>query len=305
MGQSNSIQEQQEKNQEFQAYINEMNQNMDQRLIALSNDLRGMEDTHYSSFPDRTLLIEGRYSHLTTLSEWSLRSISKIIDSCSKAIFGAIAPNGSQKGGAETSASIRQLQSREAYIANAAFDIVQGIVSSFNNTTSISVERKVASKPIAPGMTLFIGVENNSYSSKQFFRDEKIIQTLFVFRVFYSIKEGVSQSKLTDLQLYEDQKEIYRRKIATFGKLMDNLDPTDPSFAENIIKYENTADIMYQRLEKLNSKIDELLKGGNFRVANVKKSQKAAIAAKEMEDLKQVVKKLKAEKEKVLKKKKK
>lgn len=154
-------------------------------------------------------------------------------------------------------------------------------------------------------MTLFIGVENNSYSSKQFFRDEKIIQTLFVFRVFYSIKEGVSQSKLTDLQLYEDQKEIYRRKIATFGKLMDNLDPTDPSFAENIIKYENTADIMYQRLEKLNSKIDELLKGGNFRVANVKKSQKAAIAAKEMEDLKQIVKKLKAEKEKVLKKKKK
>ena len=137
-------------------------------------------------------------------------------------------------------------------------------------------------------MTLFIGVENNSYSSKQFFRDEKIIQTLFVFRVFYSIKEGVSQSKLTDLQLYEDQKEIY-----------------DPSFAENIIKYENTADIMYQRLEKLNSKIDELLKGGNFRVANVKKSQKAAIAAKEMEDLKQIVKKLKAEKEKVLKKKKK
>lgn len=305
MGQSNSIQEQQEKNQEFQAYINEMNQNMDQRLIALSNDLRGMEDTHYASFPDRTLLIEGRYSHLTTLSEWSLRSISKIIDSCSKAIFGAIAPNGSQKGSnSETSDSIRQLQSREAYIANAAFDIVQGIVSSFNNTTSMSVERKVASKPIAPGMTLFIGVENNSYSSKQFFTDEKIIQTLFVFRVFYSIKEGVSQSKLTDLQLYEDQKEIYRRKIATFGKLMDNLDPTAPDFTENIIKYENTADIMYQRLEKLNSKIEELLKGGNFRAANLKKAQKTAISAKEIEETKQIVQKLKAKKEKVLKKKK-
>ena len=305
MGQSNSIQEQQQKNLEFQAYINEMNQNMEQHLLALSSELKGMEDTHYFTFPDRTLLIEGRYSHLTTLSEWSLRSISKIIDSCSKAIFGAVAPNGSQTGGMETSDSIRQLQSREAYIANAAFDVVQGIVSSFNNSTSISVERKVASKPIAPGMTLFIGVENNAYSSKQFFTDEKIIQTLFVFRVFYSIKEGVSQSKLTDLQLYEDQKEIYRRKIAIFGKLMDRLDPTDPSFTENIIKYENTADIMYQRLEKLNSKIEELLKPGNFHVASLKKPVKKPTSSKDMDALKQIVQKLKVKKKKALQKKKK
>ena len=48
------------------------------------------------------------------------------------------------------------------------------------------------------------------------------------------------------LQLYEDEKEIYRRKIATFSKLIDNLDPTTPSFTKNIINYENTSDIMYQ-----------------------------------------------------------
>lgn len=48
------------------------------------------------------------------------------------------------------------------------------------------------------------------------------------------------------LQLYEDEKEFYHRKIATFGKLIDNLEPTTLSFTENIIKYENTSDIMYQ-----------------------------------------------------------
>ena len=84
---------------------------------------------------------------------------------------------------------------------------------------------------------------------------------------------------------------------------MDNLDPTDPDFTENIIKYENTADIMYQRLEKLNSKIEELLKGGNFRAASLKKTQKTAISAKEIEGTKQIVQKLKEKKEKVLKRK--
>ena len=85
---------------------------------------------------------------------------------------------------------------------------------------------------------------------------------------------------------------------------MDNLAPTNPNFTENIIKYENTADIMYQRLEKLNSKIEELLKGGNFRAASLKKAQKTAISAKEMEETKQIVQKLKVKTEKVLKKKK-
>ena len=85
---------------------------------------------------------------------------------------------------------------------------------------------------------------------------------------------------------------------------MDNLAPTNPNFTENIIKYENTADIMYQRLEKLNSKIEELLKGGNFRAASLKKAQKTAISTKEMEETNQIVQKLKVKTEKVLKKKK-
>lgn len=99
MGKSNSIKTQQEKNREFQNYVNEMTANMDKRQEALGVELSSMEEAHYASFPDKALLIEGRYSHLTTVSEWSLKSVSAIIDSCSKAIFGTKkdAPGGVRK----------------------------------------------------------------------------------------------------------------------------------------------------------------------------------------------------------------
>lgn len=110
------------------------------------------------------------------------------------------------------------------------------------------------------------------------------------------MKEGVSQSKWMVLQLYEDEKEFYHRKIATFSKLIDNLEPTTLSFTENIIKYENTSDIMYQWLKKLNSKIEELLNGYNLRAATLKKAQKTTISTKEMDETKQIVQKLKEKK---------
>lgn len=74
MGKSKSIQEQQAKNAEFQKYVDEMSSNMAERQTALEKELESMQKEHYKNFPDKALLIEGEYSHLTTLSEWSLKS---------------------------------------------------------------------------------------------------------------------------------------------------------------------------------------------------------------------------------------
>ena len=60
----------------------------------------------------------------------------------------------------------------------------------------------------------------------------------------------------------------------------------------------NTTNIIYQTLEKSNKKIEELLKGGNFRSASLKKAQKTAISTKEMEETNQIVQKLKVLKKK-------
>lgn len=107
-------------------------------------------------------------------------------------------------------------------------------------------------------MTLFIGVENNSYSSEKIFSSEKIVQTMFNFKVYYSIKEGQAQSALSDLQMYEDQKEVYRKKIEELGNLVMELDPVADDYDEKFIKYSDRTELMNKRLDGITQKIKEL-----------------------------------------------
>ncbi len=261
MGKSNSIQKQELQNTEFQEYVTKMNSDMDRRQQALQQELEEMEQKHYENISDKKLLVEGRYSHLTTVSEWSLNSVSAIIDSCSKALLGTKkAPEGSKVEEVDkpTSESILALKERERYIANEAFAVVQAIVGSFSSSTSTSVEKKSDAKPIAPGMTLFIGVENNAFSTKKFFTNESIIQTIFVFKVCYSIQEGKQQSALNDLQVYEDQKQRYRKTIEKLGQKQMELDIDDEDYIENFNKLENIVKLMNDRMKEITSKISEL-----------------------------------------------
>lgn len=260
MGKSKSIQDQMKTNQDFQNYVQQISADMASRQENMASKLADMEKTHYASFPDKAVLMEGRYSHLTTTSEWSLKVVSNIINGCSQALFGSKEPEGSTKPetSQEVSASLQEIKTRELYIANQAFDVVQAIVGGFTNSTSTSVEQKLDGKPIAPGMIMFIGVENNAFSAQSFFKDEKIIQTIFVFKVCYSIKEGAAQSALSDLQAYEDQKATYRSSIAKLLNKLHDLDVTSDDYDEQEQKYSARLEEMNERLQKLNEKISSL-----------------------------------------------
>lgn len=260
MGKSNSIEKQQKSNKAFEEYITAMNADMEKHLGKTSDTLDGMVKNHYELFPDKAMLMEGRYSHLTTLSEWSLASVDKIIDGCRGAIFGKKAPAGTEKSETptEVSVSIEAIRKRELFIANAAFDVVQSIMATFNNSTSTSVESKLDAKPLSPGLTLFIGVMNNSFSRKDFFRNETIMQNMFVFKVFYSIKEGQAQSRLNDLEAYEDQKTAFRNNLKKLNDTVSGLDILADSYLADLKKFTTIADAVNARLKDLDAKIAEL-----------------------------------------------
>lgn len=259
MGKSNSIAKQQKSNEEFNAYIDKMNADMEKNQGAMSDKLESMITEHYKPFSDKSMLMEGAYSHLTTTSEWSLSSVNAIIDQCSQALFGGKNPEGTtEKKDEQASAAIQAMKNRELYIANTAFDIVSSIVGGFSSKMETSVEQKYDAKPIAPGLSLFIGVANNAYSNQSFFSKEKIIQTYFVFKVYYSIKEGQSISKLNDLEVYENQKESFRRAIENINKVVMELDVTQDDYLEQLTKYDDIATVLNSRLQKIGDMITEL-----------------------------------------------
>ncbi len=207
MGKSKSIQEQQKISKEFDQFIEEQNQAMDESLGKIKAEVDKMATAHTQGRTDAHLVIEGSYQHFTTMSEWSLDSVKKMTDLCSKAIFGAKPTENTEVKEVDeaTKKSLSALTGRELLIANAAFGVIQGIMSGFSNKAEAAVEHKYEGKPISSGMTLFIGVENSTYNRKDFFTKDYIVKTIYHFKVFYSLNEGQEELTHNLLDLYCQQ----------------------------------------------------------------------------------------------------
>jgi len=260
MGQSNSIKKQQEQNVEFQKYVDDMRADLNKSQAEQTLILDKKIKEHYSKYNDDASMISSSYQHLTTVSEFSLKSVNTMIDSCRTAIFGGKLPDGAKKDSptADVSAAIQAMTNLDLLIANAAFDVIQGLLTSAGAKTETGVTIKTDKKPLAPGMTLFITVMENTYHRKDFFRDESIIQTLFLFDVRFSIKEGKAVSKLSDLQAYEEQKQIYRNTLRKAGKIADNLDPSADDYLTSLAKFTSICDLLNIRIDDMDKKIQAI-----------------------------------------------
>jgi hypothetical protein len=261
MGKSKTIADQGNLNKQFQQYIDEMTQSMEKQAVSITGTIDNMVKSHYQTFPDKAELLTGQYSHLTTFSEWSLNSITTMIDSCRKTIFGtASVPEGSEKEttSPEVTGAIAALKARELLIANAAFDIVQSILSSFSTSTTTTVSAKLDTKPLDAGLTLFIGVLNNVYNRKDFFNNEKISQNIFIYKVYYSIKEGQSVSQLDDLGAYENQKAAFRTQLQKLDQMVANLDVFKEDYLDELAKCTARADALNKCLQAIDDKLKSL-----------------------------------------------
>ncbi|WLH86453.1 hypothetical protein [Pseudomonas sp. FP2338] len=257
MGQSNTIEEQQKLNTKFQAYVDQMREDLDKSLATQTTRLNEKIKEHYSKYNDDSSMISSSYQHLTTVSEWSLASINVMIDACRKAIFGEKLPDNAKKDTptAEVTEAIEAMTNLDLLIANAAFDVIQGLLTSAGSKTETGITVKTDKKPLAPGMTLFITVMENSYHRKDFLNDESIVQTLFLFDVRFSIKEGKAVTKLNDLLAYENQKQSMRNQLKQIDKVVSKLDPTVDGYLATLAKYTGISDVLNTRLEAIGKKL--------------------------------------------------
>ncbi|MEX3776494.1 hypothetical protein [Pseudomonas sp. MYb118] len=238
-----------------------MRADLDKSMAVETAALNTRVKEHYSKYGDDALMIASSYRHLTTASEWSLKSINTMIDSCRTAIFGGKLPDGAKKDTqpkAEVTAAIAAMSNLDLLIANAAFDAVQALLSSIGSTTSTNISVKSDEKMLAPGMTLFITVVENSYHRKEFCSDETIIQNLFLFEVRFSIKEGKAMSKLSDLQAYENQKQSMRNQLLKVDDAVGKLDPTKDDYLTALAKFLGISDALNARLKAIDDKLQAI-----------------------------------------------
>ncbi|MCD9030384.1 hypothetical protein LDO32_01370 [Luteimonas sp. Y-2-2-4F] len=260
MGKSNSIEQQQRQNQAFNEYVERMRHDLDDRLGKEQQAQARRIEEHYRRYGDDSSLIASTYQHLTTVDEWSLDALDAAISRCRTAIFGGRLPDGAtgDTPTPDVSAAIKAMANLDLLIANAAFDAVQSLLRSAGSRTETSVFAKSDVRPLAPGLTLFIAVVENSFSRKDLFRKGTIVQNFFIFDARFSIKEGQAVSQFNDLRAYEDQKQSFREQLRKIDNIVMELDPTLKNYLTQLARYTGIAETLNTRLELIDQKLQAL-----------------------------------------------
>src|SRR6218665_576369 len=217
MGHSPTIKEMESKEDEYRAYINKIEQELEAKAKKYGDDMESKIKAFYTDNNyEKTDFISGRNADFMQSAEWSLANVKKIIDAISKAVFGeGKLPDGVQAN-KDLGKSIAQAADLEVYVAGKCFEVLGGIIESFGSASSVSFNSSFKSESLGNGLHLFATVVCDSYKSSSFFNTEEIYQYLYIYEVKYSVGEAQTQEKMTLTKLYEDQ-------IATFTDKVEQL----------------------------------------------------------------------------------
>lgn len=220
MGRSQSIAEMQAKEDEYRAYINKIENELEEKAKKHSDEMQAKIDSFYKDNDyDKTDFISGRNSDFMQASDWSLGNVQKIIESIAKAVLGG---EGKVPSGVEVNKSIdlgksvSNLTNLQSYVAGKCFEVLGGIVESFGSASSVSFNSSYKSQPLGNGMHLFATVVCDSYKSTSFFENQQIYQYLYIYEVKYSVGEAQTQAKMELTRLYEDQIATFTQKVHGF-----------------------------------------------------------------------------------------
>ena len=246
MGHSNSIAEQSKANAEFEKYITDTNADLDKQAAAAWTTIHDNIAAHYAPFSNESIEIaKGSYKHVTTLSEWSLDNVSKMIKTIQGAIFGTTAQNvpGSTTTSEEdknkpgVSQAILAMSNLQLLIANTAFNAIQGILESFTSTTKTELMSNSKVVPLSPGLTLFLYIIENNMQESRFFKNEMICQNFYLYECRYSLAEGKSIINFNQLSALADIEAAYNQQEAKLATAIAACDPLDDKFLEKETKF--------------------------------------------------------------------
>lgn len=285
MGKSNTISDQEKLNAQFQSYIDTQTRVLDQLTSGAQVAIDNTIATYYKAggWSDAKPLVAGSYQHLSTASEWSLDSVSRMIDAVRDSIFGKKPPEGTTMPTlpSDLAANVAKMAGMEQLIASAAFDAIQGVLAAFTSSTQTSVKKDYVTRVLAPGLTLFCCVIENQYSRGDFLSNNVIVQNAYVFDTRFSIRQAGDISAFNDIQALEAQKWAFRDQLAKVNAAVAALDPTEDAYQIQLAKYTAIGDTLDARLKMLQETIDEKEKGAVGSTATMV----ATIARKRRTDL--------------------
>jgi hypothetical protein len=222
MGKSPSIQDLEAKENDFRAYLAQLEQELAQKSANVGAQMATTISAFYTNnnYTDAKDIVSGQNYDFMHSSEFSLDNMKAIIDAISKAVFaGAPAPSGATVSSEGTGAvasglgpEVGAIENLELYIAGQVFDVLSNVILSFGTSTEVTFNTNLQSKPLGYGMQMFTAVSADSYKSTSFFNDEYIYEYLYMYDVKFSLQQSKAEAAQTLVELYQDQIAAFKQR---------------------------------------------------------------------------------------------
>lgn len=259
MGQSKSIEELAASDKKFEDYLLGKRAELEARTTATRAEMDKDIEKFYKDgkWDDRKPVANASYYDVQIISEFSLGNINKILTAISGAIFGS---NNTPPGttinpdlGAIAPAKI--MPNLQLLILSKAFTAIQGILEAFTLKSSITITQQHKIEVVAPGVTIFVYVNSNSFKSNSFFTEDIITQYFYVIDSYISKKQLGDYSAFEDLRLFEEEKAGIR--VIAYNMIQTMSTITDLGKLDILTKLMDT---LYDRLDDVQERINELTK---------------------------------------------
>lgn len=228
MGKSRKIQEMSESNEQFHAYVAQMEETMKKSASEYRKEFSASIDEFYKD--DKTCTqIEGKsYMDYQIASEFSLDNICGIVQGVADEVFSD--ENGKTK---EEMALLESLSAYRNMAAKVAVDFVCNVLSSVGVSQASGYQHSIEHTSVGPGVTLHLLVVGSFYDGKEFFKKQHILENFIEFRLVFSSNVALAEA---NIKYITDKLNEYVGKSAAYKKIDDmytNLITSDEYFDED------------------------------------------------------------------------
>ncbi len=267
MGKSKSIEEQQRQNQEFQNYLKEIQQNLDERAKIHGEEFLNKMKEYYGGEYDKVIRIGAAEKYdFRQMDEVTLSNLQNVIQGTVDAIFpGSKQDQGMEEKAKEAIATVTDFRGMAAAVAT---NLIMGAMNILATSSEITFNYSIKSESICPGLTLHILVANDSYKDKRWFHNTEIVESYVRYELIFSYSQVQTEMDI----------KYFNYQLKAIEELEEAVNVLKSGFAKALMD----PDVSDERLESMKTRI----KMGEAQVNMSRDEVKKAIAAHNVNQMK-------------------
>ncbi|MBB1255912.1 hypothetical protein [Streptomyces alkaliterrae] len=270
MGSSPSISELTKDSEEFRKYIDQLEKELDQRSSDRQEKLdaevqKFIATNHYN---DLRVLQEDEKHHFSQMKEFSLDSISKLINTIAKSLLPSADGGGSAGGtsGKTDKEAVSEAKDTTKSVLGASADVLIGfetlavgrvlnvvseILLEFQSSANVGYQSEVGAHEIGYGYQLFLSSAADSFQGKGILQGSQIVEYLFAYRLTHSISQAQAEGDVLLTKRLEDSLELFAKLQERLEEKLSNDEIDFDSFESMNKRYQAHIDEVHQNLDNL------------------------------------------------------